>query len=378
MISNAELISLKDFSSHDQHPVVSLYLNVDGAKFPTRADYETEFSILASNLRKAARQEMSYSRDQEGMLDGEISALGQYLALDFKRNGTRGLVIFTCEPEGLWQVNALKVPVENHLYVDEKPQVAPLMEKLSDFEQVCVLLTNKENARIFTVFVDEITEHTEIMDRVLKRHGKGGWEQTKFQRRHEKQVREHLKKAATATLDFFKQDRFDRLAIGVADELWPELEKVLHPYLKERILGRFSLDVNSSQNAILARVDALAQENHDRQESTLLQSLGPELESGRTYVGGLDDVLAMLNERRVDLLLVESGYSVPGRKCPDCQTLQYHEQSCPTCDSQADSVADVVEEVREMAIRQSVRVITTPSDHPAMTQAGKIAARLRY
>ncbi|MHB0867657.1 MAG: hypothetical protein ACYC6B_06265 [Thermoleophilia bacterium] len=56
MISSAEIATLKDFSSHDRHPVVSLYLNVDGAKFPTRADYETEFSILASNLRKTARQ----------------------------------------------------------------------------------------------------------------------------------------------------------------------------------------------------------------------------------------------------------------------------------------------------------------------------------
>lgn len=54
MISSAEVAILKDFSSHDRHPVVSLYLNVDGAKFPTRADYETEFSILASNLRETA------------------------------------------------------------------------------------------------------------------------------------------------------------------------------------------------------------------------------------------------------------------------------------------------------------------------------------
>lgn len=378
MISTAEIASLKDFSSHDQHLIVSLYLNVDGARFPTRADYETEFSILASNIRKAAKEDLGLSKDQEVFLDGELSAIGEFLALEFKRNGTRGLVIFSCRPENLWQVNTLKVPVENKVYVDWKPQVAPLVETLSGFANTCVLVTNKETARIFRVFAGEITEQTEILDTVLKRHEQGGWEQAKLQRRHELQVRNHLKKASEATLEFFRHQGFDKVAVGSAEELWPELERVLHPYLKERLMGRFTVDIYSSADDILAKVNELEENRRRAEESSLLSSLGPELEAGRTYVGGLDDVLAMLNQRRVDLLLVENEFTEPGRKCRGCDTLEYSEAACPSCGQAADNITDVVDEARELAIRQDARVITVPLGHPAMAQAGRIAARLRY
>jgi peptide subunit release factor 1 (eRF1) len=378
MISTAEIASLRDFASTDRHPIVSLYLNVDGARFPTRADFETEFSILVNNTRKAARAEMQLNRDQETWLDSELQAIGEFLALKFKRNGTRSLVIFSCQPEGLWQVNELKVPVDNKLYVDWKPQVAPLVETLSGFQQVCVLVTSKESARVFSVFAGEIIEQTQIFDSVLKHHEQGGWEQNKLQRRHEKQVRGHLKNAAAITLDYFKQQKFDRLAVGIADELWPELDKVLHPYLKEKMLGRFPVDVSAPADEIMRKVETLEQQERADEESMLLQSLGPELEAGRTYVGGLDDVLAMLNQRRVDLLLVESGYTEAGRKCYSCNTLEFSEHACPTCGRTVEGIADVVDEAKELAIRQDARVLTVPAGHPAMARAGKIAARLRY
>jgi hypothetical protein len=39
---------------------------------------------------------------------------------------------------------------------------------------------------------------------------------------------------------------------------------------------------------------------------------------------------------------------------------------------------DVVEEARELAVRQGSRVISVTVGHPALAQAGRIAARLRY
>lgn len=378
MISSAEISTLKDFASHENHPIVSLYLNVDGAKFPTRADYETEFSILASNIRKTVREEMSFSKDQEIWLDGELSAIGEYLAFQFQRNGTRSLVIFTCKPENLWQVNQLKIAVNNRLFVDSKPQMAPLVEQLCNFENTCVLVTNKETARIFQAFAGEIAEQTEIFDSVLKHHEQGGWEQAKLQRRHGKQVRNHLKKASEATLEHYQHNGFSRVAVGVSEELWPELDRVLHPYLKERLLGRFQVDINASPDEILSKVISLEEEKRRAEEASLLSSLAAELDAGRIFVGGLDDVLGMLNQRRVDLLVVERGYSEPGRKCGSCGTLEFSEKACPACGRAGESIGDVVEQAKELAVRQDARVLTIEPGHPAMAQAQRIAARLRY
>ena len=145
--------------------------------------------------------------------------------------------------------------------------MAPLVETLSGFEQICVLVTNKEKARIFQAYAGEITEQTGIFDQVLKHHNQGGWEQAKLQRRHELQVRNHLKKASEATLEYFKKEHFDRLVVGVADELWPELERVLHPYLLERLAGRFSVDINAPVDEVLAKVTAIEQERRSLEES---------------------------------------------------------------------------------------------------------------
>ena len=70
MLTASELTSLRGFSSNDQHPVVSLYLNVDRCH-GTRSGLTTRPSsaILMSKSRKAAADQLSLTRDQEGWLD---------------------------------------------------------------------------------------------------------------------------------------------------------------------------------------------------------------------------------------------------------------------------------------------------------------------
>jgi peptide chain release factor subunit 1 len=268
--------------------------------------------------------------------------------------------------------------VANRLLVDWKPRLANLAETLSRYQHYCVLLTNKETARIFDEFAGELVEHSEIFDSVLKRHAQGGWEQTKLQRRHELQVRHHLKKAGDATLDYFRSHSFDRLVVGINEELWPEMEKVLHPYLKQRLAGRFNVEMNATTNEIQEKVAAIEDELRRQEESSLLKSLGPELKAGKSFVGGLDDVLAALNERRAELLFVESGYSEIGRLCNSCHIVAFKEETCPTCRIDMRLIPNVVDEARELAVRQDARIITVASGHPAMKQAGGVAVRLRY
>ena len=43
--------------------------------------------------------------------------------------------------------------------------------------------------------------------------------------------------------------------------------------------------------------------------------------AGGRGVAGLDEVLGVLNERRVETLLIEERFQMPGRKCPQCGSL---------------------------------------------------------
>ncbi|MEK7817266.1 MAG: hypothetical protein AAB281_03330, partial [Actinomycetota bacterium] len=194
MMEAVDLARLRDFFSLGQNPVVSLYLNVDGAHLPTRSDYENEFSFLAHEAKKIASDDMGLSREQESRLEVELGAIGQYLSLEFKRNGARSVAIFSCRDEDLYEVIPVGLPLENRVYIGFKPYIAPLSEALSLHERFLVLVINKETTRIFEVYAGEVSERSGSLDPVLKRHNQGGWEQAKLQRRHELQVRNHLKK----------------------------------------------------------------------------------------------------------------------------------------------------------------------------------------
>ena len=377
MISDATLVALRDFSSTGQNPFVSLYLDVDGSRFPTRSDYEAELGFLISNSRKDVDARLGLTRNQLNRLDAELKAISDFITLEFERNSTRSLLIFSCRAEQFWHVVSLSVELRSELFIDFKPHIAPLIETLDRHQDTCVLLTNKETARIFNVGPGGIIEHPEIMDEVKGFHGQGGWKQDKLQRRHQHEVVEHLKNAAAATIGYFQREGFQRFVVGSSDELWPELEKVLHPYLLERLAGRFTCDIKAQAREVLAQTSELLEARQQQEDREMLDSLGPELSAGRVFVGGLDDVLAVLNQRRVDLLLIERGYHESGRYCYCCDTLAYGEETCPSCMTVMDDI-DVVDEARELAVRQGSRVITVPPGHASLAQAGQIAARLRY
>lgn len=377
MLTKADLDALQGFKGDGERMVVSLYLDVNGSRFPTRADYEAELKSLVRSARESLQDRLVLSRDQAAALEEELTEISRYISIDFRRNGARGLALFSCRPL-LWQPLPIGIPVINSLALDWQPRVAPLAEIMDRHRNLGVLVTNKERARIFHSFAGDIEELTEILDQVPGHHEQGGWGQSKLQRWHDLEVREHLKRSCDAMLDLYKRELFDGLILGVPDELVSDLDRVMHQYLRERIAGRFTIDINSGIDEVNARVAEIEEEQRQSEEAELLESLSAELTAGKNYVGGLDDVLAALNQKRVEALIVAAGLTEPGRRCHTCNSLTYSEETCPTCNLDAETTLDIVDDARESAVRQGAEIITVDPEHPAIKQAGGVAAKLRY
>ena len=105
----------------------------------------------------------------------------------------KGLALFSCAPRGLWQTHVLSVDVDDHRAFDPRPDVAPLLDVLDEYERFAVALVDKE-ARIFVVFAGEIEETDVLKDFVPARHDQGGLSQANYQRHHEAHVFRHLKR----------------------------------------------------------------------------------------------------------------------------------------------------------------------------------------
>jgi peptide chain release factor subunit 1 len=210
---------------------------------------------------------------------------------------------------------------------------------------------------------------------VFSQHERGGWSQARYQRGIEKEKDDHLAHVAGLLFDIFKGEGFDRLLVGAPEELVGAFEDRLHPYLRERCVGRLHLDVeNTSTDDVRGAVASALDAYQGRQEREALDRLMEGVGRSTRAAAGLADVLAALNEARVDTLLVADTFRAPGVRDAELGLLYATDDGVT---GRVEHVEDVVEPAVEKAIEQSARVLRI-SHHEDLGPLGGIGAVLRY
>jgi peptide chain release factor subunit 1 len=353
-------------------PVSTLYLDVDGRKFPRRQDYVPRAEELCHQLR---RQSESMGRQGRSSVAKDGLRFLEFLrALD--RGRTRGVALFSASSAGLWQEVLVPRPVPDRATVSDHPHVLPLEALVETYESFCTALVDREKARIFLARMGRIDEQTDVFDEVPGRHDQGGWAQARFQRHVDEHAAQHLKHVAEVLLAFFKRRRFDHLILAGPEELVPELERMLHDYLRRRIVARVTLSMAASVNEVLERSLAVEERIEAARERAVVEQIRARAGAGQG-VWGLGPVLQAINDGKVDTLLIPFGASSGGVRCVACGRLALGGNRCSTCGGEMEQVADVVESAVAAALHQSSRVETvTMADEAA--DGLEVGALLRY
>ena len=221
------------------------------------------------------------------------------------------VAVFASESADLFEALRLPRSVPNQVAIGHSPLVGPLA-RLERRERWCVALVNRRDARIFRGSPESLREIEQIHDEVFGQHDQGGWSQSRYQRGIEKEKDDHLKHTGEALMRHFKQQPFQRLIVGGPREVVADFESKLHPYLQEQLAGRIEVDVeHSNADAVLEAAGPLIEELERDRERSALELLG---ERG---VGGVENVLPPLHERRVETLLLDEQFGgVPGVAVP--------------------------------------------------------------
>ena len=354
---------------------ISFYLNLEPTEFatpPARA------SAIRSLLDEGEKKLREVEGDAKRALKVDFDRAREFFSGELPTDGARGLAVF-CSGEGdLFEVIRLPRPVQSEVVISDSPFIEPLVDLVSG--TWCVLLCNRRTARIFRGSSDRIEEVTRITsEEVPPQADAGGLSQSRYERGQDEEVHRHLKRAAEVLHRRFRRARFDHLLIGSPEELASEVERTLHPDITQRLVGRMSVDVeNTSGDDVLAAARA-EMEGHERAvERAALDRLKQGVGAGGRGVSGLDDALGVLNERRVEALLIEERFQMPGRKCPQCGSLfADNVQTCPADGTPAEPFDDIVEEAVELALSQSADVIIA-RHHDDLEQMGGIGAVLRF
>jgi peptide chain release factor subunit 1 len=364
----------------DVHPdrgrVLSVFLNLDPAQFATPAARSTAISSVLTEAAHRVDEAEGLDHDEREALKTDVERVREALqAGDIAQNGTRAVVVYACSTADLLEVVRLRRPVDSGVVLDRTPHVEPLVAD-AGAERWSVVLANRRNARLFVGDGGGLEETDRVEDDVHSQHDQGGWSQSRYQRGVEKEKDDHLVHVADVAFDLYKSRGFDRLLIGAPDELVNELEAKLHPYLRERIVGRLHLDVeNTSLDDVKSAAGEAMEDWVRRCEREALDRLTEGVGRGERGAAGLAGVLQALNEQRVEILLVAEGFRSPGGRDTDTGMLFAGDHGPDG--QELERCENIVEPAIEKAIEQSAKVIKV-RHHDDLGPLGGIGAVLRY
>lgn len=359
--------------SPDGVPVTSLYLTVDGRRYPRRTDYEVRLDELLRSGRAVAA---GLPDAAERSVEGDLAEISRFVRERFERNDTRGLALFSASAAGLWEEIALPRPVRDRVVVGPRADVRMLEALLETYEPICVALVDYGKARIFLSQLGRVEEVRDLADEVPGRHDQGGWSQMRMQRHVDDHRTQHLKHVSEVLFGLWQERGFAHLILAGPGEAHRELEGLLHEYLRRRVRAHLTLPMTATLEDVRARVLEIEEELERAKEDATVERLVEVIPAGGG-VGGLDATLEALSEGRAGTLVVGLDLARPGGVCDRCGRLATRASACPTCGAPMREVPDVVEVAVASAYERGCEVETVTADE-RLERLGGVGALLRF
>ncbi len=316
-----------------------------------------------------------------------------------------GLALFASADSGyFFAVPIPQQPADSVTWAPE-PQLAPLEEALDDFERIAVALVDKQQARLFSVYLGEIQEEREFESEVTGKRAPGDWPrrtrpsgpqegrqipgkqgitvwagmaQDRQKRRHYEHARQHLRRTAHELMEILNARPFDRLILAGPEEATVLLEEDLPRPLRGRLSGRMTLPVTASEPEVLRATLQEAEEIERRVELDMVNQLIEAATTPRAELG-LAATLDALADARVHTLFLADSFSAAGAECPNCGRLAGESGRCPACGDSEMTPIQLRERMIDQAVAQGARIeIVSGPAAAALAEHGGVGAYTRF
>lgn len=341
-----------------------------------------EEAILAKDLVRNALREVE-KREKD---DGAKADLNRILALaeNLHGNRARAKAVFACGSHNFWREFDLPAQLsQTQLFVNRQFYLKPLAQVLGAQPLLWVALVDRHRARFFDLRLDELQEREGLFRSPATRQGRGngyaGYEGGHAQRRAQDDALHHFKEVAQHLREALEKGFCEKLIIGCHDTNWHQLESHLYPYVKERLVGRFSGEVGKMTNdQIRERAGRILRESLDQRRRELVAEVLDQAKGHSRGVTGLRRVLRSLELGEVQTLLIGDKFSHPAVECTSCGHLDAHiVRYCVACGRETRELEDACDAMIPIAIRRDIELFYVKDD-PEFDRAGNIAALLRF
>jgi peptide subunit release factor 1 (eRF1) len=370
---------------------------------PPRNKAHKEEAILTKDLaREAIRQlesrtksgsagnnnNKSNSKDKFESARADLERIVR-LSQDLRGARPRAKAVFACSAQGFWREYDLPAQLSTtQLLVNRHFHLKPLAQLLGAFSSLGIVLIDRHRARLFELRLGELSERMDFFHALTRRgrgDGFGGYDAGHVERRVADEARHHFKfiaeflKDALGKGDKDKKNMFENWILGCQDVHWSQFEPQLHPYVKQKLLGRFTAEVaHASSEEIRSHAENIFADAQERHCEEMVRETLNQARHNARGVTGLRRVLRSIELGEVQTLLLGQNYQSQAVECSGCGHLDAHLVNfCPVCGRQTREVVDVSEAILPWVIRHNIELFYVKDDSE-FDKVGNIAALLRF
>ena len=354
---------------------LTLYVDLDQG---SRANRHGGFLVQAEAMLKNLRSESG--SDQQ--LD-EAAERAVRLISGVEPQGRAAMVVVHPET-GLEEVHQAGVHFPASAFWRRGAFLRPVVEAMDENERYAVVLADAKRARLFTVYLGEITEHRHLLsDTGARARGVGvdQWRAEKRQERHhDQEVTAHAKSIIDALRDLALESPFDRLIIAGPPRTTVQIERLLPRRLHGKLVETQSLPVTAAEREVLEGTVEVQRRMERDQECRVVEGLLSEMHEGGRAVAGLDEVCEVVSELRVWTLVYDQTMDAEGGECRECGVLTTKTSGfCPRCQAGLQPVSQLVDRLAQVVLDTSGRVeVVSGAAAEDLRAVGSIGALLRY
>ena len=382
MITREELKKLAELEV-EPPSAISFYYH---PQKPQNKAHRGETIVVKDVVREVLRTAEREGGKNAVRADGVRADLERILATaeQWHGNQARAKAVFACSAKDIWQEFELPARLpRTQVIVNSRFHLAPLAVFLDANERrCCIVLVDREHARIFNLLQGEINERAAFVDALPRRvrsDGYSGYDAGHRERHVDNEAMHHYKHVAEQLQTQALAGAFDLLLIGCHNENRPEIEPHLSAPLKQRLLGWFVVDP-AAASAEQVREEAerrLEELRLSEQEALVREVIGEASRNGRGSLG-LKHVLESLERGEVQKLLLGESFAATVAECTNCEHLDTRMvRACAICGHPTREVTDVTDALVVRGIREGVQLVYVAGDED-FERAGNIAALLRF
>ena len=362
MLTDLDVRQALEFECED-HPVLSVYLNVD-SRDRTSEQYKLALRNLLAQVEEQAPADARQVRN--------------FIETGYNWHG-RGLIIFTCQGQNFWWARSLPVPVDDKVFVSFRPYVYQLAALLDTYARLGVIHVDQLGARFYLYHLGNLEAAEGHLGEEVHVHRAGGWAAARYQRREVETARQNLSAAAEFAESFYRNTDTRRLILAGTEKNVAKFESLLSNRLRGLVIGAIPADTHATAQELQGPASDLALKAAERAGCDLADEVITLARKDGNGVLGLAETLYAVQSGRAQHVVVLNGYSQPALRFKESKYVVLDEAAAAATgsDETIEQLPDAVDSVLRRALLYGIEV-TVVDEHPALEAAGKIGALTRY